>query len=358
MTSHDGRSRIAVLPRIEGEPYLRSVFNDNDQYVGLSATKTVLRTGSFDILHVQWPESFLMGDLRRRTSSAGRLALAMATARRHSKPLVVTIHNLIPHDSKLTILNRRLVRYQLKSADAVIVLSYGGADRALRAFPELIGQRVEVIPHPNWASEYAPPTNWAEIRQKTRRDLGVSENAVLFSMLGAVRPYKGVPEVVQRWCEFDIAGDSHLLIAGRFDSSEYEKLPALHRASRVIIKDRRLKEAEYRALLLATDVAVFNFTDIENSGSFIAALAAGCRTLAPDVGALREYSLLTPDAHLRCTWFRDHLSINSLGEQVLLGTSDRSSSAIRPVTALNNSRSVIDQHGDLYRTLSPRVAGR
>lgn len=347
MTSPGGRITVAVLPRIEAEPYLRSVFTDNDHYVGVSATKDVIRNGAFDILHIQWPESFLTGDFRRRAASTSRLLRAIWTARRRSKPIVVTIHNLKPHDGNLSRLNRRLVRFQFESASAVIVLTSGGVKRARNAFPELTGRRVEVIPHPHWVPEYAPPENWDAIRTATRERLGVPDDAVLFSMLGSVRPYKRVPEVVQLWSTFD-SEHAYLYVGGRFTPSEWDRLPSIPRHAHVTIENRRIDEREYRDVLLATDVAVFNFSDIENSGSLIAALTAGCVTLAPDIGALRQAASSYTDAR-GSVWTGRSISHSDLRDAAKIAASQPHKGSA--IGELNEDTELRVMHGAVYRTL-------
>jgi glycosyltransferase involved in cell wall biosynthesis len=181
-----------------------------------------------DVLHVQW-------------LAAPELEVRLL---RHSAPLVLTAHDLLP---RRTASRGGLWRRLFARFDRIVVHSERGrATLAAFGVPE---DRLRVIPHPVW-----------------RSDPGRHDDGRTVLALGTVRPYKQLDharEAVAR-----VPGAS-LRVAG--DTDAY------------------LPEAELDRALAESTVAVFPYRpELDQSGALLRALGAGVPAVVYDVGGLGE----------------------------------------------------------------------
>lgn len=253
----------------------------------LSLASAALR--SADLVHVHWPEMIAAGMLGvpaplRPIARLARLAgvssvLLLARARRI--PLVVTLHNLRPHDDARP-LHTRVLRRVAGAATTIVVLSDGGRERAVACHPGLAGKRFRVVPLMDNAERFAPAP-----LARARAELGVAPDARLVVFFGRVRPYKGVDALARAFLDLDDPS-VHLAVLGAGELGDPALSDELRRHPRVTWSGRRVSDADIAAGLSAADLVVLPFRDIENSSSLITALAAGAPTAVPELPATAE----------------------------------------------------------------------
>lgn len=205
----------------------------------------IARAGE-DIVHLQW----------------SALPEADAWLLRRRAPLVFTAHDLIPRRTahKGTTWRRLFARL-----DAIVVHSENGK-RSLTALG-VDERRLHVIPHPVFRCD--PP----------RRDDGRT-----VAVIGALRPYKGVPEAVE--ATLAVRG-ARLLVAGD------PRIPL--EALRAQAGDRAewrlgyFSDGELEQALGESTVAIFPYrAELDQSGALLLALGAGVPAVVYDVGGLGE----------------------------------------------------------------------
>ena len=165
-------------------------------------------------------------------------------ALRHSAPLVLTAHDLLP---RRTASRRRLWRRLFARFERIVVHSERGrATLAAFGVPE---EQLRVIPHPVW-----------------RSDPGRHDDGRTVLALGTVRPYKQLDHA--RHAVERIRGTA-LRVAG--DTDAY------------------LPEAAIDRALAESTVAVFPYRpELDQSGALLRALGAGVPAVVYDVGGLAE----------------------------------------------------------------------
>jgi glycosyltransferase involved in cell wall biosynthesis len=169
-------------------------------------------------------------------------------------PLVFTAHDLLP---RRTAGREDLWRRLLRRFDRVVVHSERGRDTLVG-----LGVDARVIPHPAFRSE------------PERADDGHTLLA-----LGAIRPYKGLPDAIQAARRVDGA---RLLVAG-------DPVGPVERVQGVEWRLGYLSEAEIDRALGETTVALFPYrAELDQSGALLRALGAGVPAVVYDVGGLAE----------------------------------------------------------------------
>jgi len=234
------------------------------------------------IIHIHWTYSF------SRSSGALRGHLArwwfgifLKVARAAGLKIVWTAHNVLPHEAVFD--DDHAARASLiSSCDAIIALSPHGADELARLFGV---KDVAIIPH--GPMEIATS---AVGRESSRKTLDVMQRPC-FSFLGNLRAYKGISTLIA--AAKDLGPSVAVRIAGRGDTDYVEQLiseiaSANAEGADIQISARWQSESEMADLLAASDFCVFPFTETDNSGSVLLALAAGVPVIIPDIESLRH----------------------------------------------------------------------
>jgi glycosyltransferase involved in cell wall biosynthesis len=242
---------------------------------------------SGDLLHLHWPEKFFEArrdglDFWRKVRYPLDLALA---ARR--VPIVLTAHDLQPHNRSGEALLRGNFQRTYNAARAVIVHSRQ-AGEAVRAAYGVESERLHVIPHGDLSASLGPLPSRAE----SRRALGIAAEERLCLMFGTVEPYKGIEPVLDWWRAAEPAAT--LAVAGKPFSPEYEAaIRERAGASGKIRLDLAWQTDEaLKRWLAAADCALFHYRAIFTSGAACLARSLGIPILIP--GRLDTVDLAEP----------------------------------------------------------------
>jgi beta-1,4-mannosyltransferase len=237
------------------------------------------------VLHLHWIETYLRS--RRpflRALYALKLLVDLLSVRAMGVGLVWTIHNLEAHDSPCAAVDRFAGRCVAALSGRVIVHSRAIESRAARELGLAKGKCV-VIPHGHYRDVYGK----ARERWEARRFLGLDGGSRVFLFFGAVRPYKGVDDLVRVWPRArELAGeagrDSVLVIAGAATDDYYaDRLRKLAECcgNSVRFHLRRIEDEDLPFFFGAADVAVTPFR-------VVLAMSYGLPVIAPGVEAIRE----------------------------------------------------------------------
>lgn len=267
-----------------------------------------------DVLHVHWLERLWQMRVARRHPTLSFLAFAVLYLNIHwtrilGGRVLWTVHNLHPHDG---VDERHAWVWAfwfgkiLRRIDGVICMTEEALVSVREAFPELAGVETYVAAHPHYRSVYAAPT------PDLRVAFSIPDEAVVLGMVGQIRRYKGILEVVRLFSEMEGA-DLRFLVAGWCRDAAYleQVRDIAARDSRIVIHERQLSHVDFAACVRASDLCVFNFAEILNSGSVLAALSLDRRVLAPAKGAVPELAALVGEDWLRTFGVIDELALES-----------------------------------------------
>ena len=242
-----------------------------------------------DVVHFQWPPQLF----------ARRVLRDIARAR----PLVMTVHNVLPHDDSKAGSSqvRRWWGDIYGMADVLICHSEHSAEEVGRVFGDTLQRRTVVIPHgvgsPAW-SRIEPPT-----REEARKELGLPPFRSIVLFLGSALPYKGLDVLLRAVAVSELAEPPLLLVAGWCpDWTPYEALLQTPGArARVVIHQGWVPEQVIPQYMAAVDALALPYQRIDASG--IAAIGAcfGVPLLLSDIPGFRavwgqdEALFLSPD---------------------------------------------------------------
>jgi beta-1,4-mannosyltransferase len=234
------------------------------------------------VVHLHW--------LNRVLATASGAAEAHAAAAAHSDlldtlkargaRLVWTVHNVLPHDTRYEEQEVRLRRDVIERADLVHIMSPRTPELVAPWF-DLPANRLYRCDHPGYQGVYADWISPAEARRRLR----IPPGARVLLLMGALKPYKGMGELLSAVERVDALcpGSVVLVMAGKPDSAPRTRAllarAALHPAVRLL--SGTIPDADIQVLMRAADVVALPYNRSLNSGVLALALTFGRPVLLP-----------------------------------------------------------------------------
>lgn len=256
---------------------------DLDDPVALPALVALRSQDISVVLHLHWLARVLRGatsvdDGRRRVKAfLGALDACRAAGGR----IVWTAHNVLPHDTPFPEVDVELRRGVVARADVVHVLSEGTVAAAAPLY-EIPAAKLLHLPHPAYLGVYPDDVPDAD----ARRTYGLGADDIVFGLVGNLRPYKGLDELLGAFESLVAAPPDRrrrrLLIAGTPSADpSVEALLARARAHPDVVVDaRRIPASELSIPFRASDVIVLPYRSSLNSGVLLLALSFGRPVIA------------------------------------------------------------------------------
>jgi beta-1,4-mannosyltransferase len=219
--------------------------------------------GSYDVLHVHWPEYFTRGSSRPVTAAKRILfRLLLSRLRRRRTPVVRTVHNLQPHSRGDSAENGLLARLDaLTTVD--VHLNECTPDRGIRAV---------VISHGDYREQL-------DGFQRSAPNPG----RILF--IGRIEPYKGVLELIEVVGSMPV-DRVELRVVGRPAAEMRERIVratsgpgGIHR--NVSCRLDFVSDAAMVEEITSSQVVVLPYREMHNSGVLLVALSLGRPVLVP-----------------------------------------------------------------------------
>jgi glycosyltransferase involved in cell wall biosynthesis len=252
----------------------------------VEATPWALVRSRHDVIHVHWPEYlFSAPTLGRAVAQALLLAAAVAAVRARRTRIVWTVHNVGAHQPWHPRLEARMWRWFVDRVDGYIALTPGGRAAALQRFPTLRQRPGFVIRHGHYRDAY--PDEVAP--DAARAALGLPAEARVVAFLGAIRPYKSLPDLIAAFR--GVPGDDWRLVVAGKPSPAQPLGPIVRPAAgdpRIVLHLAHVPDDRVQLYLRASDLLVFPYREVLNSGSAFLALSFGRPILVPALGAMAE----------------------------------------------------------------------
>jgi beta-1,4-mannosyltransferase len=221
--------------------------------------------GSYDILHVHWPEKLFRSKRIYQPVKYALFVLLLLRLRLTGSKVVWTAHNLQPHEngSKIEIL---LIKLFKKSLSSAITLN------STNQVSTLLEDRIPVmtILHPQYAIS----------QSRIEPEASPEPNRML--LFGLLRPYKGIEQLLKAFQDLT-EEDAELHIAGAPSDRDYER--DLRRMSEsidhVFTTFEFLTEDQLMLEIQRCQLVVLPYKNMFNSGAALLALSADRPILVP-----------------------------------------------------------------------------
>ena len=288
---------VAVFPsidRLEANPYwsiLRSQLGD----LGVGFTSDVSQFGrrwlwanrsSIDVLHFHYIQGFYAYEgSGARLRWVLRFARNLLLARAWGYRTVFTLHNLSPtYPLHPTWVDHWGHWVAANLTDSVIV----HCNFARRMLAERFGRRksVYLVLHPHFIGIYPNEVS----REEARNRLGFSQEQMVFTFFGGIRPNKGIEGLLDAFSRLP-GRDLRLLVVGKpWFPPEYVVglKEGAQKDNRVRILAEFVPADQVQIYLNASDVVVLPFASILTSSSTVLALSFGRPVIVPAMGCLPE----------------------------------------------------------------------
>lgn len=241
------------------------------------------------VLHLHWTNKVLQAATPAANAGARAAAfLAPIDAFLAAGGLLVwTIHNVLPHECPDPIAEGRLRQAIVDRALAVHVLSKRTAELVSGSFTIPEGKAFHV-PHPSYAGAYEDIVT----REAARHDLGLDPDETVYAVVGAIREYKGLDDLLVVFDRLTAEEDRprRLLVAGTPGHGPGVEafLAQARRHPLIHLHAERVPSEQIQVFLRAADLAVLPYRRSLNSGAMMLALTFGVPVVAPRGGAASE----------------------------------------------------------------------
>jgi glycosyltransferase involved in cell wall biosynthesis len=199
--------------------------------------------------------------------------------------LVYTVHNVLPQDTgeRYSSTFRRI--YHL--VDRLICHDKPASDRLISEFG-VSPERISIIPHGPLFAEASQVTP-----QQARAKLGLAVDECLVLWQGILRPYKGVPFLLNAWKRVCETGtNARLIIVGTGDATlvaDLERLiVSLGIAPSVRCELRFVSVDELSDFYHAADIVVYPYSEVTTSGTLMTGVAYGKSVVATALPAFEQ----------------------------------------------------------------------
>lgn len=244
------------------------------------------RFSGYTVLHIHWIHQYSLPWARRKQWARRLMEMWLSLNLRFASALgfaiVWTAHDLLPHE-RIFADDVRARDLLVSRARVVIALS----DATAAALREIGAYHVRVIP----MGSYAEPYPVTLTHEEARASFGFGDDDLVISLIGRLEHYKGADLLLRAIAQLPASSRIKLLIAGSCSDPAYrDELERLVRASgRDVVADFRwLPDRDLARYLQATDISVFPFREITNSGSIFLAHSFGLPTVIPDLPTLSD----------------------------------------------------------------------
>lgn len=280
--AENSRGLIAIRPARAPLNRFVDLFAASIEHQGFTVRElrwrlSFLRRARAVIIH--WPTEFTAFDSAGSVLAARvKLLMMKAASRLFGTSFIWVAHNRAPHDT--TPRHRSITRAFMGALSGVIYLSAESRTLVEAHIPEVRGKPALVTAHGHYRDSAATPASAPPL---------VGEPARL-AFVGLIRPYKNLEVLARAIAE--AADTACVTIAGmKFSpavAEVLERVAASSPAVRLDLRDGAFSDAEFEAVVDASDAVVLPYREILNSGAALLALSRNRPVIAPRIGSMPD----------------------------------------------------------------------
>lgn len=246
-------------------------------------------SGKPDVVHLHWTDRFILGKgMVLSILKFVHFFFELLILRIIGVRLIWTLHNIFNHEKRYPALEKFFHHVCCRFLyDKIIVMSAFSVNAAFQSYqlPENLRNKFIIIPHGHYIHNYLNTISKVDARNK----LGIAEDKFAFLYFGQIRSYKGIFHLIEAFNNLSNP-NAVLLIVGKPQKKilgyEIENTCRVYEQIKTFI--RFVPDDEIQTFMNASDVVVFPFLDILNSGSVILAMSFGKAVICPKMGSIPE----------------------------------------------------------------------
>jgi glycosyltransferase involved in cell wall biosynthesis len=203
------------------------------------------------------------------------------------KKIVITLHNLLPHENQYPTIQHKTFELSLKLANAIIVHNNYSKKMACRMY-NIDEKKVWVIPHGAFGSYY--PNHIS--KEEARGILKISKNKFVMLFFGAIREYKGIEELLTISDNLlTDEKDLFIIIAGACaDDNLKRRLTEFSNKFKQnsLVRIEYIPDEDVQIFMNASDVGVLPYREITTSGALLLYMSFKKPVIVPDLEPMKE----------------------------------------------------------------------
>jgi len=238
-----------------------------------------------DILHLHWHHPFLLGSNMAKTIIKSVSFIAeLLLLKLLGVKIVWTVHNIVSHEGNFEFLELFFTKFLAKLCKKIIVHS-SSAKREVVKICRARESLIKVIPHGNYINCYQNVISKAQAKNK----LQLKAEKIVFLYFGLVRPYKGIPELIQAFNKLNYS-QARLLIVGKPLNNEiaHDILKRCEENKNIETFFEFIPDDEIQIYMNAADVVVLPYRDFLTSGAVILAMSFSKPIIGPAIGCMLD----------------------------------------------------------------------
>lgn len=290
--------KVKVIPNLS-HVYLKSLYSEISKNKEIKIYEFKKNFGDIkdflkvDIFHFHWIEGLFIGYDRKNTFfytflfTSIYLFLLFTIKFVLRKNLVITLHNVTPHNKLYPKLENKMFKLSLELADSIIVHNNYSKKSAVEIY-KINPNKFILIPIGNFISSYSNRISKKNAREK----LNISQDKFVVLFFGVISKYKGIEELIE---VFDHLlkdyKNIYLIIAGACgDQFLKEKLEnfAIKFNESVLIKMEYIANEDIQIYMNAANIGVLPYREITTSGSLILYMAFKTPVIVSELESLKE----------------------------------------------------------------------
>jgi beta-1,4-mannosyltransferase len=243
------------------------------------------------ILHLHWIGSLYEGrTIIRFIVRTIIFCITLVALRLKNVRIILTLHNLVPHDSsniKCHLLARKVI---LKCVNDIIVHSEPAREVAIKYFGS--ENKYTVILHGTYRGYYKNGTT----RDEARSLLSIPDKMKVILFFGAIKPYKNI-EAIIRAADYFKSDNFMFVLAGNIDDHYKEQLSD-KTSSNVLIFGSFVRDDMIQYYMNASDALILPYQHSLTSGAAILGLSYGVPIIGTNATAFEH--LIKEDLCISC----------------------------------------------------------
>ncbi len=200
--------------------------------------------------------------------------------------IIWTVHNILPHDSKLKKAQIKLRVELIKIAD-IIHLMNDETIALAEPFFEIPLKKVISIPHPSYRKYYPSIVS----KEESRFQLSIPQNSKVYLFFGSIQAYKGLEDLLNAFEKLQQKNPNiYLLIAGKVVNKSYFSAlrSRININMNILLVDARISTEHVQYYFKAADYCVCPYRISLNSGVAHLSHTFNTPVIAPNIGGFKS----------------------------------------------------------------------